>query len=233
MKKSIKSITLMLSLFTVIFSAQAQTPQETIDKALMTSFYKQSNQLEGIIQKQPNDYWKAYAYFKSSIYSVKMGDEDKARKEVEQALSIIKEAENQDSELLALEGNILGYSISLNPAKTQSLASKSTSKYKKALKLNKQNMRAYLGLGENDFHTPEKYGGGKVAEKYLLKALEAPITTSEDVNAPNWGRERVYMLLVKLYERQGKSEKSVKYCKEGIAAFPNDYELKQLADKVL
>ncbi|MBB3697107.1 hypothetical protein KMW28_21315 [Flammeovirga yaeyamensis] len=233
MKKSIKSITLMLSLFAVIFSAQAQTPQETIDKALMTSFYKQSNQVEGIIKEQPNDYWKAYAYFKSSIYSVKLGDEDKARKEVEQALSIIKEAENQDSELLALEGNILGYSISLNPAKTQSLASKSTGKYKKSLKLNKQNMRAYLGLGENDFHTPEKYGGGKVAEKYLLKALEAPITTSEDVNAPNWGRERVYMLLVKLYERQGKSEKAVKYCKEGIAAFPNDYELKQLADKVL
>ncbi|NME67511.1 tetratricopeptide repeat protein [Flammeovirga aprica] len=211
----------------------AQGTQANIDKALGQSFQSQENKVAGIISDQSDLYWKAYASFMSSIYEIGMGDKTASQKYVDQAIEFLNQDENRDSESYALEGSILGFSISLDPSKTRTLASKSTARYKKALKLDKNNPRAYLGLGENDFHTPVKYGGGKVAEKYLLKALSADNNPSNDPSKPTWGKERAYNLLVQFYKREGKMDLAKKYCAEALEAFPHDHDLKELSQTVL
>ncbi|WP_044201855.1 lipopolysaccharide assembly protein LapB [Flammeovirga sp. OC4] len=232
--KTLRNLFSLLIIFilanTVLF---AQSTQVTIDQALGQSFQSQENKVEAIISNQPSLYWKAYASFMSSIFEIGMGNKTASQKYVDQAIELLNQDENRDSESYALEGSILGFSISLDPSQTRTLASKSTARYKKSLKLDKNNLRANLGLGENDFHTPVKYGGGKVAEKYLLKALSCENNPNNDPLKPTWGKERVYNLLVQLYKREGRMEQAKKYCKEGIEAFPHDHELQQLSETVL
>lgn len=227
----------LFSLLLIILVANtlsfAQSTQETIDKAFGESFQSQENKVASIIEKQPNTYWKAYANFMAGIYEMSNNDKAATQKFVNQALELLDQDEDRDSESYALEGSILGFSISLDPSKTRTLASKSTARYKKSLKLDKNNLRANLGLGENDFHTPVKYGGGKVTEKYLLKALSCENNPNNDPMKPTWGKNRVYNLLVQYYKRVGKMDMAKKYCNEGIAAFPYDYELKKLSETVL
>ncbi|KXX72350.1 hypothetical protein AVL50_01740 [Flammeovirga sp. SJP92] len=211
----------------------AQSAQANIEKAFGDSFQSQENKVANTINEQPSLYWKAYASFMAGIYEMGSGDKTTSQKFVDQAIGFLNEEENRDAESYALEGSILGFSISIDPSKTRTLATKSTARYKKSLKLDKNNLRANLGMGENDFHTPVKYGGGKVAEKYLLKALAADNNPNNDPLKPTWGKERVYSLLVQLYKRNGKMDLAKKYCTEGMKAFPHDYELKELSETVL
>lgn len=230
MKTLIQTILIFILFSTTLL---AQTPQQNIDNALGQSFQKQKNLLVNLIGKQPNNYWNAYASFMASIVEMGSKNNDQANVYIQKAITFLEEDEERDSESYALEGSILGFSISVNPSKTMSLANKSTSRYKKAIKLDKENPRAYLGLGENDFHTPVKYGGGKVAEKYLLKAIACENKATEENLLPSWGKERAYSLLVQFYKREGKMDAAKKYCKEGLEAFPYSYELQQISNTVL
>ena len=98
---------------------------------------------------------------------------------------------------------------------------------KKALETNANNLRAYYALALNNFYTPKVFGGGSEVEFYLKKALSLTETTKTE-NKPSWGKESVYELLIKHYQKEEKGSFATKYLIEGLELFPYSKLLKGL-----
>ena len=102
-----------------------------------------------------------------------------------------------------------------------------------AISLDSANLRAYYVYASNDFYTPEAFGGGQEAEKYLLKALSLPTQKIANEYLPSWGKEEAYELLIKLYIKQEKWGLAKKFFHQGLAEFPESYPINQLAPKLI
>jgi len=98
--------------------------------------------------------------------------------------------------------------------------------------LDSTNVRAYFVYGSNDFYTPEQYGGGKEAEKYLLKAISMPTQKEKNNILPSWGKEEAYEILIRLYIKKENWDLAEKYFHEGIEEFPDSYSINQLKPKL-
>ncbi len=101
-----------------------------------------------------------------------------------------------------------------------------------AVEKNAKNLRAYYALASNDFYRPEQYGGGKVCEKYLLKAIELPEQEVKNVYLPSWGKKESYAMLIRWYIRKKEWSKATKYYEEATNLYPKDYELKKLKSQI-
>jgi tetratricopeptide (TPR) repeat protein len=102
-----------------------------------------------------------------------------------------------------------------------------------AISLDSTNLRAWYVSASNDFHTPELYGGGKKAEKYLQKAISLPAQEIINSYLPSWGKEESYEMLIKLYIQKENWDMAKKYFQEGATAFPESYVINQLASKLV
>lgn len=228
--KKIKLILLSLLIATITY-AQENPNQAKIEAALMQSFTSQSNKIDPIVQElkqdeSTNSYWIAYGEFYSSIFYMQTDQKDEAEEVAHDAIEVLKNVKEKDSEDHALLGYILGYSISFDPESAMQLSSQAARQYRTALKKNENNLRAYLGMGESDFHKPEQYGGGEKVEEYLQKAISLPAQTKD--NGPSWGKNSAYYTLAKFYQREGEIDKAKMYCMKGLNEFPKDYQLNQL-----
>ncbi len=228
-----KKITMyFLSMFLIsLVYGQEQPIQERVEAALEQSFATQSNQIEPIITElmqgeSANEYWIAYAQFYQSIYHLHSGTQDKAKAILTDAIERLEGIKDKSSEEHALLGYCLGYSISFEPNSAVRLSTKAVAQYNAALKKNKNNLRAYLGLGESDFHKPTAYGGGEKVEEYLLKAISLPDQIVD--NGPSWGKNMAYYTLASFYLREGKTDEARMYCMQGLEKYPHDHQLNQL-----
>lgn len=87
-------------------------------------------------------------------------------------------------------------------------------------------------MGSHDFYTPEMYGGGKEAEKMLLKAISLCSQKINNPYLPSWGKQNAYELLVRWYIRKEEWTLAQKYYEEGILQFPESYLIKSLKGKL-
>lgn len=228
-----KKITLLLlSLFmTAIAFGQENPNQGKIEASLGQSFATQQNQLAPVIEELQEDeaanaYWIAYARFYNSVFYLHTGRHEQAKKSADDAIQTLESIEEKNSEEHALLGYLLGFSISFEPSAAGRLGARAAGEYRNALKKDKNNMRAYLGMGESDFHKPAAYGGGKKVEEYLLKALSLPAQSME--NGPSWGKNSAYHLLASYYKREGEMDKAKMYCMQGLSKYPQDPRLNEL-----
>jgi hypothetical protein len=126
-----------------------------------------------------------------------------------------------------------GFDIQFKGMKAMFISSSIKKNIKKAIAIDSMNLRAYYGYASNDFHTPEKYGGGKEAEAYLLKAVSLSAQKIKNDYLPSWGKEESYEMLIKLYIKKEKWDLAKKYFQEGIVAYPESYTINQLASKLV
>lgn len=222
---------LITLLVTATAYAQSNVPQGKIDAAFGKSFATGQNQINPIISELKQDeaanaYWIAYAQFRSSIFLQQMGQNDKAAGAADDAIQLLQNIEDKNSEEHALLGIIIGYSIAFDPSSAANLSIKAAAQYRNALKKNEKNIRAYLGLGESDFHKPAEYGGGEKVEEYLLKAIS--LTEYSTENGASWGKNRAYHLLASYYLREGETDKAKMYCIQGLNKYPKDAQLNEL-----
>ncbi|OJJ17929.1 hypothetical protein BKI52_29150 [marine bacterium AO1-C] len=185
---------------------------QKIEKSLNTI----SDQKDTRIQ----NYWKAYADYKLAIACLnnkKMADGNNYNA---QGIKLLKDTKRKNSEEYALLGMMTSLSISFDRTTAMSASGEARGYYEKAAKLDAKNLRAYLGKGSSDFYTPKQYGGGLIAEKLFLKALSLKDTYATAANVPTWGREEVYMMLVRFYQRENENQKALLYCKQGLKKFP-------------
>jgi tetratricopeptide (TPR) repeat protein len=229
MKKTLLFLLCLVSA-TLAFS-QPNPNQEKIDAAFIQSFPSQQNQVEPVIVELKKDvssnaYWIAYGLFYSSIYSLQTKQNDAVVKNIKEAIELLENIKDKSSEEHALLGYLLGFSISFDQANAPKLSAKAKAQYEAALKKDDKNMRAYYGLGESDFRTPAEYGGGKKVEEYLVKAIALPEQSEQ--NGPSWGKNMTYHTLASFYLREGQKDKAKMYCMQGLAKFPQDYNLNEL-----
>lgn len=144
-----------------------------------------------------------YAAFYNAISASRKTDTAQARIQLDRAETYIKLAEKlnpKESEIILVRGMIKGIRIGKNPALGEKLGPDCMNDYNEALKLNAENPRAYLVLGESYTYMPEEAGGGKKKAKEMLKLADKKYANDkhDDPAWPKWGQDRVKMLLAEL-----------------------------------
>lgn len=178
-------------------------------------------------------YWRSYLYFYSSIYYLKIGDKETAEKEIDKGIEWLKDIKRKNSEDYALLAMLQGFGIQFKEMRAMFIGPEANKNAKKAIAIDSTNLRAYYVYANNDLYTPEKYGGGKEAEKYLLKAISLPVQKIKNEYLPSWGKEESYEMLIKLYIKKEKWDLAKKYFQEGIKEYPESYTINQLASKLV
>lgn len=174
-------------------------------------------------------YWDAYARYNKSLILSSSGKEKEAEKELNSAKLILEKIEIKTSEDYALLGMCYNFSISFsNFLKIPSLSSKARKIAQEAIKLDPENIRAYLVLGINDLYTPKIYGGQKKCEEHFLKCIAIPEKKSSNDFDPSWGKNDGYYYLISYYLENNEREKAAKYMVEALKIFPEDGRLKSL-----
>jgi hypothetical protein len=174
-------------------------------------------------------YWRSYLQFYSSIYYMTKGDNESAEKEINKGIELIKSIGKKSSEDYALLAMLQSFSIQFDYNNAMFISEDVKTNVNNAISLDSTNIRAWYIIASNDFYTPEEYGGGQEAEKYLLKSISLPEQKIKNDYLPSWGKEGSYELLVKLYIKKEKWDLAKKYFQEGITEFPGSYTIKQLA----
>lgn len=219
--------------------------QDKIDQAFVetqisrdaTSLNQLISSLEKRQQTKPSallSYWIAYGHYYQTIFYMGLKENDLAEKNVKMGIQVLEEVVEKSTEHYALLAHLQSLSISFGSTfKAIGLSAKVKKNGQKALDIDPNNLRAHLVLGSSDFYTPEKYGGGKKVESYLLKAIELPDQTVENPYLPSWGKNTAYELLIRFYLRKEEKVKAKNLYKKAITAFPNDYMINQLAQKLV
>jgi hypothetical protein len=200
------------------------------------SLSKLSNELENLNKVKKQNlilYWQSYLQFYSSIYYLKKGDNKTAELEIDKGIDWLEQMKKKNSEDYALLAMLQGFGIQFKGMKAMFISGDIKKNANQAIAMDSTNLRAYYVYASNDFHTPDKYGGGKEAEKYLLKAISLPVQKVKNEYLPSWGKEESYEMLIKLYINKEKWVLAKKYFQEGIAAYPESYTINQLASKLV
>jgi len=149
-------------------------------------------------------YWTTqyYAAFHLALSSFMYIDSANQEKWYDRALMYADRAialQPKESESILLKGMILGMKIGANPKLGSTLGPEALAMYQEAKKLNPENPRVYLEIGESAFYTPAQYGGGKkIAVDNLTISLEKFKTFKySDPLLPHWGEDRAKGMLEK------------------------------------
>jgi len=228
----LQSDSLLIGIQSEIYNAFVQSLMSKENKTLANLDMK----LENLNKKRKQNiilYWRSYLQFYSSIYYLKKGDKEVAEKEIDKGIDWLDEMKNKNSEDYALLAMLQGFGIQFKGMKAMFISGSIKENAKQAIAKDSTNLRAYYVYASNDFHTPEKYGGGKEAEKYLLKAISLPTQKIKNEYLPSWGKEESFEMLTKLYIKEEKWNLAKKYFQEGIKEFPESYSINQLASKLV
>lgn len=206
MKNLLLTIALILCASVSIFaqdSAYQKAMKKEIDKLNMAdslSKYQQSaNGFARISQLNPNEwqpyYYNALAYvFQGLDNSLDLNKKDEA---LAKAGELIKKADAispNNSEIVTLEGFKIMAEVNADPAsRGQSLSGVVMSTFGKAMKLDPQNPRASLLMGQMEFGLAKFFKSGNEKACGLVKQSQTIFAAQDDEAlkaklAPTWGR---------------------------------------------
>lgn len=229
--KSVQSDSLLIDIQGKIINAFIQCRISRSNDALnelsirMETLYKVKNQ-DLIL------YWLAYLKYYSSINYLSKGDNKSAENEVNKGIEMIKSIGKKSSEDFVILAMLESISIQFDISRAMFISEEINNNISSAISLDSTNLRAWYVLASNDFYTPEQYGGGRKAEKYLLKAISLPAQKINNNYLPSWGKEESYEMLIKLYKKNEKWDLAKKYFQEAIIAFPESYTINQLSPQL-
>ncbi len=178
-------------------------------------------------------YWRAYLQYYTAIYHIQAGNADESEKACDQGIAWLKALSDKNAEDYALLAMLQGFGIQFKGMRAMFISGAIKRNLKKARALDADNLRVQFVSGSNDYYTPAKYGGGKEAEKYLLKAISLPPQKESNEMLPAWGLQEAYEMLIKLYIEAERWEEAKTYFNKGVKACPNSYVINQLASKLV
>lgn len=221
-----------------------QNIQDRIMNAFMNSFTVQNNsemqtlidEISFLYDNSKNTlflYWEGYIYYYNSIIYLKSSDKKKAKEELNKGIKALESIKTKNSEDYALLSMLYSFSCQfLGFPEVVQASKKATNCIEKALKLDKNNLRVYYVLANNDYYTPKKYGGGSNVEENLLIAISLPTQKIDNPYLPSWGRQESFELLTNFYLKKKDKENARKYIELGLAEYPNSYTLKYNKSKL-
>ena len=160
--------------------------------------------IEMVANSSKSDWVSQYhASFQNALLSIEKKDTAESNKMLNKAEEFIKIANSiqpKESEIVLLRAMINGMRIGVNPSLGATLGPDVMKGYAEAKKLNAENPRVYLVLGESYMHMPEEAGGGMKAAKATLEiALKKYENDKHDDPAwPTWGKDRAMKLLAEI-----------------------------------
>ena len=205
-------------------SIRSKSPTE------LESLRKQFVSSEG---NQNKEYWTSYIDYYLSVYHLFQKNQEQSERFIQQAISALEEKDDKNTEDHALLAIMKSFSIMFSPGMKAAFISAQVKEHAhKALALDDANVRAYYALANNDFYTPEMYGGGRKVEEYLKKAIALPDQTQQGAYMPSWGKDQSYAMLVRYYLKKEEVNTARKYYQEAVALYPESSELKSMQDKL-
>lgn len=205
------TITLIIFLFFSGFTGKDGNYEKVMLKNIATLHEAQTAEamqevahaFERIAQAETSEwlprYYAAYAYITAGAMTE---EKDKKDPYLDQAQILVDEAmelEQNESELIALQGYLYMIRVSVDPAtRGQELAPKATQILAKAVEMNPENPRALMLLGQMQFGTA-RFFGTDIKEPCALisKSIELYEKQEETENSlmPTWG-----LYIAKVYQ---------------------------------
>ena len=216
--------------FTILSSAQKE-----IDKAFIKSFQKDTilflQQKELLLNKIVSEnsktldyykkYWLSYIKYKKAIFYFKSGKKEKVKVEISKSIKFLEDIKNKNSEIYSLLALQQSFNFQFVPKQNFMIyLNKITENMEKSISLNPKNLRAYYVNANYDFYTPEEYGGGRKAEKMLLKAISLNDKSENSSFSPSWGKELSFDLLIQLYLKKKNLKAAKKQYQQAIKLYP-------------
>ncbi|MEM1328509.1 MAG: hypothetical protein AAGI23_21315 [Bacteroidota bacterium] len=218
------------------------TAEKDIQNAMNQSFMQQDvtplnvviQSLEALPDNEWSDYWTAFALYRKAIFQAYGAGGEGSEETTKTALNLLEGIKNKTSEHYALQGMVRSFSIQFaSGMKAGIVAAKISSDFKKAVKLDDQNMRAYYGMGASDYYTPEQYGGGKKVEEYIKKAITLEDQYHNNPVLPTWGKDEAYEILLRHYIKKEQYEDAKTLFTQAMADFPGHYQLTQVGAELV
>lgn len=177
------------------------------------------------------NYWLSYLKYHKSIYYLKNNILGKSEKENREAINLLEEYQNKDSEIYALLTLEQSFNFQFIPKQEIFVYMKKVADNRnRANLLDKENIRALYVKASYDFYTPKEYGGGHEVESILLDAIKLKPKRSVSSFAPSWGMELIYDLLIRFYLKTKDKENAKKYFYKAIELFPKNHTLLRYAN---
>ena len=217
-----------------IMNARSQS-FELDDNAPLLAVLDSLSAIDNLGATHWKEYWTSYALYQKSIFAAygKSPDEAQGKQAVEEAINTLKDVKSKNVEDYAMLGMTKGFSLQWKSmfamAKESSVASKWA---KTAVAMDDQNPRAQYVFGNNDFHTPTIFGGGKKAEEYLTRAIALFKESVPNPLLPSWGMQDTYYMLVSAKLKADNNEEAKEVLAEALLRFPENNRLLGLKNKI-
>lgn len=177
-------------------------------------------------------YWLAFIKYQISIERMRKGRSEDPQKPLEDAIQILKQVKNKDSEIYALLAMASGLNLQFVPRQNILLEIGDVNEaLGKALALDPNNIRAFYANAISDFNTPPEYGGGRRSEGLLKQAIGVKETTPKPL-APNWGKDLVAALMVEVMIKNGKLEEARSFLADAKNKYPTSLALQDVELKL-
>lgn len=170
---------------------KAETPQEL--STISSTFYR-------VAQKETDEwlplYYASYSLVRIAFFSEDRDEIDKHLDVAQRYVDELMEAKPRESEVYVLQA--LLYSMRISGAMSgMKYSTLSNEALDKAEELNKNNPRIYYCRGNNVFHTPAMFGGGKTKAKPLFEKALALYQSEHPQTAfwPSWDKGHTKQML--------------------------------------
>lgn len=244
MKRKLFILALLMAFSAPMFAQQApNNPLSHIQTRLanaptLDSLLVMISALEHARATTPNaylNYWEAYVLYRlTSFYEDGDGNQrKKAEGAVDKGIGLLEGIKAKTSEHYALLSLLQGEQLAFANVVTVAFKAPAVAaSARKAIQMDPNNLRGYLALAIYDFNTPKLYGGGKLVEENLKKALSLPIKADPNPYAPDWGQASAYWHLVMFYKNEGQLSLAKQYALVGASKYPLNQALQTLNSKL-
>lgn len=209
MKKLFIAAFMLIGMFNTTLAQDASAYQTALKKNIavldtarkISTFQEVANAFERMLSVEKND-WLLYYYASMSLQGLAEKQTDPegidAILDKAQTYSDAAAALNPKSaDILCLNAAISFSRINVDfMARGPQYSAKAEEMLMAARKIDANNPRVYLLLGQKAFFTPEQFGGDKkLAKKLLEKAVELYAQAPAETNNPHWGQPLAQNLL--------------------------------------
>ena len=206
MKTILMFTILMMAFSATVFSANYEETMKVNIQKLNTEFTisgltNLANQFERIANAETGKwhpgYYAAYCYvWATAVGEIPVEDKHKLLDLAQVQMDILQKSFKKESEIFALQAFLYQMRIT-DMSKGFKYSSLASEALEEAEKINPNNPRIYYLRGNNTFHTPKAFGGGKEKAKPMFEKAAALFESEKPANAiePAWGSEHNKQML--------------------------------------
>jgi hypothetical protein len=174
-------------------------------------------------------YWRAYTAYALAGQQLKLGKRSDAAASLDEATSALKRIAAPDAETMSLNALVVGLQLAVaSPNQYAALTAEARTSLEGAKSASADNIRVLFASAVADYATPAQYGGGRLAEGLLRRALASKPEPRRAL-VPNWGRDDCAALLIRILAASSREAEARKLLTEYATLYPKSGPLASIA----